>query len=195
MTDKAEAEPFSLERFIKIMNMTTAGDGETLAAIRRANSILTGAGWDWERLLRGKVRVVENPFSGLAEPKAPHQARRAPPPPNTGWSTAPPPPPRPQPAPPRHSPKPYAAPPPPPPPPKPQSRSATFPFVMHIHTESRKALLVSKNNVRSDAVWVPKSQLQQFKELDGGLRCSFLLPDWLAYEKNLMAAPNLGDLS
>lgn len=57
------------ELLIKIMGMTTASnDGEALAAMRRANALLVGAGWDWEKLIRGKITVVEDPFKAIQDP-------------------------------------------------------------------------------------------------------------------------------
>lgn len=57
------------ELLIKIMGMTTASnDGEALAALRRANSMLESAGWSWEKLIRGKITVVEDPFARIADP-------------------------------------------------------------------------------------------------------------------------------
>lgn len=57
-----------LELLIKIMKMTAAEDGPALTAIRKANSMLASEGWDWERLLRGKVKIIADPFSGTAAP-------------------------------------------------------------------------------------------------------------------------------
>lgn len=48
---------------IKLMGMTgSANDGEALVALRKATALLTSAGWTWERLIEGKIKVVENPF-------------------------------------------------------------------------------------------------------------------------------------
>lgn len=53
------------ELLIKLMGMTgSSSDGEALVAIRKANDLLRAAGWDWEKVLRGKIKVVENPFIG-----------------------------------------------------------------------------------------------------------------------------------
>lgn len=76
-----------LDLFIKIIRMTeTDNDGQTLVAIRKANSMLKAEGWDWDRLLRGKVKVIADPFAKVSQP-AP-QARAA-----TYTKPAPPPPP------------------------------------------------------------------------------------------------------
>lgn len=55
----------------KLLRMTTSSnDGEALMAIRKANSLLNAAGWDWDKLLAGKIKIVENPFAGLGNPLA-----------------------------------------------------------------------------------------------------------------------------
>lgn len=59
-----------LDTFIKVLLMTTSDtDGESLAAIRRANSMLKNANTNWEALLRGKVTVVADPFASIPTPK------------------------------------------------------------------------------------------------------------------------------
>jgi hypothetical protein len=68
------------ELLIKLMKMTTAGDGEALTAIRMANKILSEGGWDWERLLRGKITVIADPFSSPG-PSINVQTKKASPPP------------------------------------------------------------------------------------------------------------------
>lgn len=115
-----------LEVLIKIMKMTSAEESVALVALRKANSLLSSEGWDWDRLLRGKVRVVADPFAGASRtsapaPQASPATMRAPKP----AYQPPPPPPRPAPNPWPQGQKP-AAPPPrpaqpaysPPPPPK-----------------------------------------------------------------------------
>lgn len=80
-----------LETLIKVLLMTTSStDGEALAAIRRANSMLKNASVDWRSLLEGKVTVVEDPFENIAAPK--NYATAAPV--NKPSRPAPPPPPR-----------------------------------------------------------------------------------------------------
>lgn len=55
---------------IKILNMTTSSsDGESLAAIRKANSFLSANNWTWEALIRGKIKITSNPFAGLSDPR------------------------------------------------------------------------------------------------------------------------------
>lgn len=59
----------NLSLVIKLLKMSTsANDAEALVAIRKANAQVTAAGWDWERLLLGKVKIVADPFSTLANP-------------------------------------------------------------------------------------------------------------------------------
>lgn len=54
------------ELLIKLLGMTQSDhDGEAVAAIRKANSLLAAAGWTWEQLIRGKITVVEDPFNNL----------------------------------------------------------------------------------------------------------------------------------
>lgn len=54
---------------LKILNMTTSdNDGVALVSIRKANKLLEDSGWTWEKLLSGKIKVVENPFKNIADP-------------------------------------------------------------------------------------------------------------------------------
>ena len=58
-----------LDLFIKVLLMTTSDtDGEALAALRRANAMLRSANVDWDKLLRGKVTVVADPFANIPAP-------------------------------------------------------------------------------------------------------------------------------
>lgn len=53
----------------KLLNMTTsANDGEALVAIRKANSILKDGGWSWDQLLSAKIRLIGDPWKGMAAP-------------------------------------------------------------------------------------------------------------------------------
>jgi hypothetical protein len=57
------------ELLIKMMGMTTSdNDGQALVALRKANKLLADNGWSWEKLIQGKVKVVENPFANAANP-------------------------------------------------------------------------------------------------------------------------------
>lgn len=59
---------------VKLLKMTmSSNDGEALVAVRKANKLLAEAGWDWDRVMAGKITVVGDPFAGLARP-APPQA-------------------------------------------------------------------------------------------------------------------------
>lgn len=79
------------ELLAKLLKMTSSSnDGEALTAMRKANSLLASAGWDWDRLLAGKITVVGDPFATLqtpevhkpsSAPKAPRRASAPPPPP------------------------------------------------------------------------------------------------------------------
>jgi len=54
---------------VKLLKMTTSAvDAEALVAMRKANALLTEAGWDWDRLMAGKITVVGDPFAGLGDP-------------------------------------------------------------------------------------------------------------------------------
>lgn len=67
----ADRDPPKQELLLKMLNMTTAdNDGQALVAIRKANALLASAGWTWEKLLSGKITVVEDPFSKVAAPTA-----------------------------------------------------------------------------------------------------------------------------
>lgn len=57
------------ELLIKLLRMTTSdNDGEALTALRKANALMTAAGWDWERLINSKIKIVASPFANLATP-------------------------------------------------------------------------------------------------------------------------------
>lgn len=100
-----------LELLIKMMGMTGSdNENQALVAIRKANSILAAEGWDWDRLLRGKVKLIADPFASRPAAPAP-QAKPAtmqrapsppPPPPPTyapnPWPQGAAPKPKPQPA-------------------------------------------------------------------------------------------------
>jgi hypothetical protein len=96
---------------------TSPNDGEALISIRKANDLLKTAGWDWEKLIHGKIKVIEDPFKSVDVPLS-RSTHSAPPPapaprPTRGYTAVNPnPPPKAAPQPPPA----YAAPPPPPPP-------------------------------------------------------------------------------
>jgi len=70
------------ELLIKLLRMTASpNDGEALVALRKANTLLATAGWDWDKLINGKITVVADPFNNLADPFATRPASAPPPPP------------------------------------------------------------------------------------------------------------------
>lgn len=94
------------ELLIKLMGMTgSSNDGEALVALRKATDLLNSAGWDWRRLIEGKIKVIEDPFKSVSKPKNPARgedvtvrnggsfgfsirrttAPQAPPPPQAPW--------------------------------------------------------------------------------------------------------------
>ena len=67
------------DMLLKLLKMTTSdNDGEALVAIRKANSLLRTAGWDWDKLIAGKIKVVGDPFSGITPPTYSNVNRPAP---------------------------------------------------------------------------------------------------------------------
>ena len=95
MSSAADALPRQ-ELLKKLLMMTTStNDGEALTALRKANDLLHTAGWDWARLIDGRITVVEDPFKNLGTPPAARHAMNgrattptpptpAPPPPRVG---------------------------------------------------------------------------------------------------------------
>ena len=54
---------------IKLLRMTESdNDGEALTALRKANAFLRSAGWDWEKLVNSKIKIIEDPFKNLGTP-------------------------------------------------------------------------------------------------------------------------------
>lgn len=78
MSDDSELP--KLDLFIKMMKMTDAEETIALVALRKANAILRENGWDWDRLLRGKVKIIANPFASGGPTIPPVETRKAPPP-------------------------------------------------------------------------------------------------------------------
>src|SRR5580765_1397679 len=59
------------ELLLKLLKMTTNdNDPEALAALRKANTLLKSAGWDWDMLIHAKIRIIEDPFKNLGVPAA-----------------------------------------------------------------------------------------------------------------------------
>jgi type II secretory pathway pseudopilin PulG len=87
-----------LDTLIKVLLMTTSdNNSEALAALRAANKMLRTANTDWEKLLRGKVTVVADPFADIPAPPRPatdfsHNSRpTVPSRPQPDYSVSPPP--------------------------------------------------------------------------------------------------------
>ena len=87
------------ELLTKLLKMTTSSnDGEALTAIRKANDVLATAGWDWDRLMAGRITVIGDPFAGVSvppttqrpavSPTTPQRPVTAPPPPRTAKRAA-----------------------------------------------------------------------------------------------------------
>lgn len=97
---KPEAKPVSEELpreqfLLKLLRMTTSpNDGEALTAIRKVNELLTSNGWDWDKLIAGKIKIVPNPFVGLGTPIRKEPAPYKEPTPSYNPRPTPPPPPR-----------------------------------------------------------------------------------------------------
>jgi hypothetical protein len=56
---------------------------------------------------------------------------------------------------------------------------------LHLHMETGAAFLVSDTGDTVDAVWVPKSQVEQVEKTKGQ-RYMFVVPEWLAMRKGLL---------
>lgn len=115
MTTPPDLDGQPLELLIKLMKMTQAEDNIALVAIKKANGQLLKMGTDWEALLRGKVKIIADPFANINIPASHMNPNN-----NQDYTPKPRPPIRPE-APPK--PQPYQAPPAyqPPPPRKPRS--------------------------------------------------------------------------
>jgi hypothetical protein len=101
------------ELLIKLMGMTTsANDGEALVAVRKANELLAANKWSWEKLIRGKLKIIEDPFKNITNPSAHASSPFGTAPTNPQHMYAPPPPPPPRPH--GFTPTPRPTPPPPP---------------------------------------------------------------------------------
>jgi hypothetical protein len=80
------------ELLIKLLALTASdSEGEALSAMRKANSLLATAGWTWERLIRGKITVLADPFNNIVEPTTrPVEERRRATVPPAGAQSVPP---------------------------------------------------------------------------------------------------------
>lgn len=62
-------------------------------------------------------------------------------------------------------------------------RREIYDLVLFFHHETDKAILVSENGKKDDAVWLPKSQIE-YEMKDGAVpTVEVSLPTWLASEK------------
>ena len=62
----ASTDAINLDLLIKLLKKSQGdSDEESLLAIRAANKQLAKVGGDWESLLRGKVKIIADPFSNL----------------------------------------------------------------------------------------------------------------------------------
>lgn len=145
-SDPTDGELPKLELFIKMMKMTDAEETVALVALRKANAILRENGWDWERLLRGKVKIIANPFASGGPTIPPVETRKAPPP--RPQSPPPPPPAAPQYAPnpwpsgrrPQPAPRPQA-----PPPPQPQRPAVAPVGPLHFRKSSNDVWCIASH--------------------------------------------------
>lgn len=156
----------------KLLAQTTSdNDNIALMAIRKANSLLAAANWDWEKLIDGKIRVAADPFSSLSRPPEGPKTTHTP--------TAPF---RPQPIRPKrqHPPK-YQAPPPPPPPPKP----AVFPTIGSQHANKYA------NYCFVCGVWTDQSAGFIFKPADHNTNSVFAKSRWAVVCKSCNNAHNI----
>jgi hypothetical protein len=70
VTDNTDKLP-KQELLIKLLRMTESdNDAESLTALRKVNAFMKSAGWDWERLINSKIRIVEDPFKNLGQPQS-----------------------------------------------------------------------------------------------------------------------------
>lgn len=84
------------ELLLKLLNMTTAvEDNVSLIAIRKANELLKSNGWDWERLLQGKIKIVGDPWASTGAKYVPPTPEPAPSRRTAPRPSPPPPPPEP----------------------------------------------------------------------------------------------------
>jgi hypothetical protein len=84
---KDQSDPPNLDTIIKLMGMTgSMHDPEALTALRMATAQLKKWGWTWESILRGKIKIMPDPFASIPMPAAQtggsmHHAPAPPPPP------------------------------------------------------------------------------------------------------------------
>jgi hypothetical protein len=79
-------DPPDLGTIIKLMGMTgSAHDAEALSALRMATARLKKWGWTWDSILRGKIKIMPDPFANVPMPATTSRtssgSRYTPPPP------------------------------------------------------------------------------------------------------------------
>jgi hypothetical protein len=88
-TNGHDKDPPNLDIIIKLMGMTgSIHDAEALSALRMATAQLKKWGWTWDEMLRGKIKIMPDPFASIPTP-TPGSAFSA-----TSRAPAPPPPPK-----------------------------------------------------------------------------------------------------
>lgn len=55
-----------------------------------------------------------------------------------------------------------------------------------VHRETDAAWHVSDTGEMKDAIWLPKSQVDDGGDAECGKTCEFLIPEWLATAKGLI---------
>ncbi len=63
-------------------------------------------------------------------------------------------------------------------------KSDLIDLTMYLHHETAKAVLVSDDGIRDNAVWLPKSHCETAPGENGV--CVVTLPEWLALERGLI---------
>ena len=58
-------------------------------------------------------------------------------------------------------------------------------LTVKIHGTSEKAILVSDDDNKEGACWVPRSQLESYEEIEGGM-AEISIPEWLALDKGFI---------
>jgi len=62
-------DPPNLDKIIKLMGMTgSSHDPEAISALRMATELMRKWGWTWEAVLRGKIKIMPDPFANIPRP-------------------------------------------------------------------------------------------------------------------------------
>jgi hypothetical protein len=87
-TNGSDRDPPNLDKIIKLMGMTgSSHDPEAISALRMATKLMKDWGWTWDSVLRGKIKIMPDPFANLPTPTTGDSG--------TGYMRAPPAPPPP----------------------------------------------------------------------------------------------------